>query len=441
MPGPRRDTGRFIINSTYRSTDFRLWTSTEKDYPMRNARRRLVFAVLAVSVPLGLSAAAEQIAEAHWVTAWGTSQQALADTALTDVTVRLMARVTATGESIRIRLDNTYGARSLVVGSAAIGESMRGAILTPGSSRVILFDGAPQVTIPPGGTVQSDPVVMPVLAQQDLAISLHLPEADVRPSQHNGAKVTSFLTANGSGDHTHDESANAFSQTTTAMFWLKSIDVLSSTSEGTIVAFGDSITDGSCATDDAHDRWQDWVAVRLQLDTMNGVHKAVVNEGIGGNTVTANVSPAPSSMPGIERLERDVLKHSGVTHVVLFMGTNDIRREATAAQVIGGIQEIIDRVHAEEMKIIGATIIPRHDRAPTESNTGWTPTKTATRNEVNNWIRNDAPFDGVLDFDLMVQDSENPNLIESSFNCDGIHPNPRGYYEMGSNVNLNLFKD
>ena len=407
---------------------------------MRNAASRFVFPVLAVSLTLGLSAAAQQTAGARWVTAWATSQQTLGDTSLTDATVRLMARVTATGESIRIRLDNTYGTRPLVVGAAAVGEPMRGAILTPGSSLAIRFDEATRVIVPAGGSVQSDPVVMPVLAQQDLAISLHLPEADVRPSQHNGAKVTSFLTANGSGDHTSDETADVFTETTTAMFWLKSIDVLSFTSTGTIVAFGDSITDGSCATDDGHDRWEDWVAVRLQLAAMNGAHKAVVNEGIGGNTVTGEVSPAPSITPGTERLERDVLTHSGVTHVVLFMGTNDIRREATAAQVIAGTEEIIDRVHAKGMKIIGTTIIPRHDRAPTENNSGWTPAKTATRNEVNEWIRT-APFDGILDFDLAVQDSADPNLIETTFNCDGIHPNPRGYYEMGSGVNLDLFKD
>jgi lysophospholipase L1-like esterase len=407
---------------------------------MRNAASRFVFPALAVSLTLGLSAAAQQTAGARWVTAWATSQQTLGDTSLTDATVRLMARVTATGESIRVRLDNTYGTRPLVVGAAAIGEPMRGATLTPGSSLAIRFDGATRVIVPAGGSVQSDPVVMPVLAQQDLAISLHLPEADVRPSQHNGAKVTSFLTANGSGDHTSDETANVFTETTTAMFWLKSIDVLSSTSTGTIVAFGDSITDGSCATDDGHNRWQDWVAVRLQLEAMHGAHKAMVNEGIGGNTVTGEISPSPSSTPGTERLERDVLTHSGVTHVVLFMGTNDIRREATAAQVIAGTEEIIDRVHAKGMKIIGATIIPRHDRAPTENNSGWTPAKTATRNEVNGWIRT-APFDGILDFDLTVQDSADPNLIETSFNCDGIHPNPRGYYEMGSGVNLDLFKD
>ena len=408
---------------------------------MGHAPRRFVFAVFAVSLTLGLSAVAEQTAGAEWVTAWATSQQTFGDISLTDATVRLMARVTATGESIRVRLDNTFGTRPLIIGAAAVGEPMRGATLTPGSSQAIRFDGATRVTVPAGGSVQSDPVVMPVLAQQDLAISLHLPEEDVRPSQHNGAKVTSFLTANGAGDHTNDEAADAFTETTTAMFWLKSIDVLSSTSTGTIVAFGDSITDGSCATDDGHDRWVDWVAVRLQLQAMKGPHKAVVNEGIGGNTVTAEVTPAPSSTPGTERLERDVLSHSGVTHVVLFMGTNDIRREATAAQVIAGTEEIIERVHAKGMKIIGATIIPRHDRAPTENNTGWSPEKTAIRHEVNDWIRNEAAFDGVLDFDLAVQDAADANLIEPNFNCDGIHPNPRGYYEMGSGVNLDLFRD
>jgi lysophospholipase L1-like esterase len=408
---------------------------------MRNAPRRFVLAVLAVSVALGLSAVAEQTTDAQWVTAWGTSQQGLGDTSLTDATVRLMARVTATGKSIRIRLDNSYGTRPLVVGAAAVGEPMRGATLAPGSSRAVLFDGATRVTIPAGGSVQSDAVVMPVLAQQDLAVSLHLPETDVQPSQHNGAKATSFFTTNGGGDHTTDEAADAFTETTTAMFWLKSIDVLSSMSTGAIVAFGDSITDGSCATDDGHDRWLDWVTVRLQLQAMNARHKAVVNEGIGGNTVTGEVTPAPSSTPGRERLERDVLTHSGVTHVILFMGTNDIRREADAAQVTAGMQEIIDRVHAGGMKIMGATIIPRHDRAPTENNTGWSPAKTAIRHEVNEWIRNEAAFDGVLDFDLAVQDAADANLIESNFNCDGIHPNPRGYYEMGSGVNLDLFKD
>jgi hypothetical protein len=58
---------------------------------------------------------------------------------------------------------------------------------------------------------------------------------------------------------------------------------------------------------------------------------------------------------------------------------------------------------------------------------------------VNDWIRSQARFDGVLDFDKMVRDPANQDLIDAPFNCDGIHPNPRGYYEMGSLLPLDLF--
>ena len=119
---------------------------------------------------------------------------------------------------------------------------------------------------------------------------------------------------------------------------------------------------------------------------------------------------------------------------MLFMGTNDIRREATTEQVIGGMQEIIKRVHAEGLQIIGATIIPRHNRPPSENNSGWNPAKTAIRHEVNDWIRTEASFDGILDFDLTVQDPTNPDLIHPAFDCDGIHPNPDGHHIISRTV-------
>jgi lysophospholipase L1-like esterase len=382
----------------------------------------------------------------RWITAWSTSQQALGTTSLTNATVRMIARVTIGGDAIRIRLDNTFGSGPLAIGKAYIGQRIQGAALANGSNRQIFFDKSASTTIPAGGTVTSDPVAMTVLGQQDLAVSLFIPAANVRPSQHTGAQVTSYLAANGSGDSTHDESPASFTLTTTSTFWLKAIDVSSSVSTGSIVAFGDSITDGTCSTIDGHDRWEDLLAVRLALDATGrgreGVHKAMLNEGIGGNTVTReNVQPPPDSPPGVERLERDVLTHHGVTHVILFMGTNDIRREASPTQVINGMQDIIKRVKSRGLKIIGVTIIPRHNRPPAENNTGWNASKTQFRNEVNQWMRTKAQFDAVVDFDKVVQDPKNANLIYPPFNCgDGIHPSPRGYYEMGKSVRLDLFK-
>ena len=393
----------------------------------------------------GLAAPQQPSSSARWITAWGTSQQNLASTTMTNATVRMVARTTIAGEAVRVRLDNTFGTTPLAIGKAYVGTPIRGAALAAGSNRQLFFNGAADVRIPPGGTVVSDRVAMPVLARQDLAVSLYVPGADVRPSQHAGARVTSYLSPDRAGDVAADETGKAFTTTTTAMFWLKSIDVLSSSSTGTIVAFGDSITDGSCTTLDGHDRWEDWLAVRLALDAQGrgtaAAHKAVVNEGIGGNTVTRErLDPPPTSPAGIERLDRDVLSHHGVTHVILFMGTNDIRRDAPAASVVAGMQDIIGRVKARGVKIMGATIIPRHNRAATGANSGWDAAKTRVRNEVNEWIRTRAGFDGVIDFDKVVKDPANPDMILPAYNCDDVHPDPRGYYAMGTSVPLSLFK-
>src|SRR5262245_54544732 len=378
----------------------------------------------------------------RWVTAWGTSQQGLGTAVVSNATVRLIARVTIPGEGVRVRLDNTFGAAPLVVAKAYVGLRIQGATLAAGSNKPLLFKQSATVTIPPGGTVTSDPVALNVLGQQDLAVSLFLPGSDIRPSQHTGAQVTSYLTMNGSGDAAAEEAATKFTGTTTSTFWLKSIDVSSSTSSGAIVAFGDSITDGTCTTVDGHDRWEDLLAVRLALnDNGVGAHKAVINEGIGGNTITrVNIQPSPDSTPGLERLDRDVLSHHGVTHVIFFMGTNDIRREAPAVQVIDGTQQIIKRVREKGLKIIGVTIIPRHNRPPAENNTGWNAKKTQIRNDVNRWMRTSKTFDGLIDFDASVRDPQNTDLIYEPFNCgDGIHPSPRGYFQMGASVPLALF--
>jgi lysophospholipase L1-like esterase len=403
------------------------------------------FVALALAVAVGAPApdAMQSRSPAPWITAWATSQQTLGTTTMANATVRLIARVTIGGDAVRIRLDNTYGTSPLRIGSAYVGQRVQGASLAKGSNQRALFGGSATATIPAGGSLVSDGIPMRVLAGQDLAVSLYVPDGDVRPSQHTGALVTSYYSQNGSGDATAEETRTPFTGTTTAMWWLKAVDVRTSTGEGAIVAFGDSITDGSCSTLDASNRWEDWLAVRIDLDARRrgGLRKAVINEGIGGNTITREgLQPPPDSTPGIERLDRDVLSHHGVTDVILFMGTNDIRRGASSAQLISGMENIVKRVKARSMRIHGATIIPRHNAAPSATNPGWTSAKTAVRNEVNQWIRTRAPLDGVIDFDRAVRDPDSPDLIHAPFNCDDIHPSARGYYEMGFAVPLDLFR-
>jgi lysophospholipase L1-like esterase len=374
-----------------------------------------------------------------WVTAWGTSQQALGEAKITNATVRMIARVTIPGDSIRIRLDNTFGTAPVIFGHVMAGPRIQGPAIAVGFNKPVTFGGKSSVTIPAGGSVTSDAVALHVDAQQDLAVSLFASGANVAPSQHTNAVVTSYLSNNNAGDQAMSEDGKTFSGKTTALFWLKSIDVRPASPATAIVAFGDSITDGTCTTLDGHDRWEDIVAQRLAL--LDSVPRSVVNEGIGGNTVAgAHLVPKANSPPGVERLERDVLSHSGVSHVVLFMGTNDIRREAGADELMSGIKDIETRIKAKGIKVIGVTIIPRHNVAPVQDNTGWNDAKTRIRNQVNDWIRTKAGFDNVIDFDKIVRNPGNRDLINPPYNCgDGIHPSPIGYFQMGRSVDLGLF--
>jgi lysophospholipase L1-like esterase len=403
---------------------------------------RLRTAMFAIAVAFAASWPAFAQTGPAWTTAWATSQQVLGQTRLSNATLRLVARVTAPGDAIRLRFDNTFGTAPVTFGKVSAGPRQSAnnpASISPGLLMPALFDGQSSVTIEAGGSATSDPIPLAVDAQEDLAISIYVPGAEVPASQHNGALVTSFVTDNGASDLTASESGAAFKNRITTMPWLKAIDVRAASPTTAIVAFGDSITDGTCTTLDGHDRWEDIVAQRLALQ--GTIRHSIVNEGIGGNTVTRKVTPPPDSTPGTERLNRDVLAHAGVSHVVVFMGTNDIRREASAEQVINGLKDIVTRVKARGLKVVGVTIVPRHNVAPVAGNTGWNDAKTKVRNEVNAWIRGSGTFDAVIDFDRIVRSTANPDLLQVTYNCgDGIHPSSLGYFQMGKSVDLNLFE-
>ena len=245
----------------------------------------------------------------HWVTAWGTSQQPNATPVpVTNATVRMIVRVTIPGDAIRIRLDNTFGPAAVTIGRAHVAQRQRLALVAAGSSRALTFGGAPSVTIPAGGSVMSDPVSIRVYSQHDLAVSLYLPGSNVIASQHGGAVTTSYRTPDGSGDQSANETTTPWTLTTTSFLWVKAVDVLTDRSVRSVVAFGDSITDGTCNTLDANDRWHNIVSVRMDTEDKNSVarsmserfatKRAFVNEGIGGNTVTrATLVPPPDSTP------------------------------------------------------------------------------------------------------------------------------------------------
>jgi lysophospholipase L1-like esterase len=325
------------------------------------------------------------------IAAWSASQGRIAEQApaLNNSTVRVIVRPTIDGTAVRIKLENTIATTPVTFAAAYVGVADQGAAVVPRSNKQLTFAREAGVTLQPGAGVYSDPVSFPVRAFRRLAISLDVQSAS-EVSTHALGLATSYHV---SGHAAKSESGSGFvplpamaqDVPSFPIYWLTAVDVTSTAATGAIVALGDSITDGRCSTTDAsgkvvpdlYQRWTDVLAERLARLPAR-YPKAVANASIAGNRILAD---GPSGPAALARLDRDVLDRAGATHVLLFEGTNDIHRGSTSGEVIEGTRQIIDRVHARGMKIIGGTIIPRGK--PEGAGEGFSELQERYRLEVN----------------------------------------------------------
>jgi lysophospholipase L1-like esterase len=319
------------------------------------------------------------------------------------------------------------------VGAAHVALRVKDAAIESKSDRALTFGGSPSATIAAGAVVVSDPVSLAVPAFADLAIDAYLPgDTAASPSPlttHAGAQQTNYISTE--GNHTGEADLPVMT-TTQAWFFLARVEVTAPEQVGAIVAFGDSITDGTRSTPNTNSRWPDQLAKRLAAS--NG-RMAVLNEGIAGNRVLCD----GAGVSALARFDRDVLVQPGATHVVVLESINDIgigrnSPSPSAADLIAAHRQLIDRAHSRGLKIFGATLTPFEGAAYA------TPEGEAKRQAVNDWIRTGKAYDGVIDFDAAVRDPASPAKIQQRFNPgDNLHMNDAGYQAMADAIKLELF--
>lgn len=412
--------------------------------------------VLAAGMMLALSgerqAGAAPVGGDGWITSWAatpaprwTPDQVPAaydvPETLEGVTIRQVARLSMGGGKVRVVLSNEYGTTPLTIGAGSVALAGKEGALD-GSAMRLTWGGRSSVVVPPGAPILSDPVDFQAAPLSSLAVSLYLPEKSAITSVHWDGAQTAYISA--PGDFTGAATFPAASTMTKRLF-LSGIEVDAKPAARAVVFLGDSITDGACSTADANARWPDHIAERLQQAGLKDV--AVVNEAFSGDRVLMN----GMGVNALARLNADVLSQPRLSTVVLMMGINDIGwpgeksitpndKEPTADDIIMGYQQIIDRVHAKGARILGATLTPFTDTnqgSPTEGY--YTPEKEKIRQAVNQWIRTSGRFDGVIDFDRLLEDPMRPGHIQSAYDCgDHLHPNDAGYGAMGAAVDLKL---
>jgi len=374
----------------------------------------------------------------RWVGTWATSTYAgeAGRGQSSDVTLRQIAHISIGGRQLRVRFTNEHGTLPLRIGAASVALAGNGGAIQPGSDRPLTFDGRESATIAIGAVLLSDPVEFNVPAAADLAISLYLPLQEIGTlTQHGDPRQTHYMV---SGNAVR--SANLQQPTTqTSSQFLSGIDVLADRKARAIVALGDSITDGAASTRDTNRRWPDFLARRFAADKRTA-NVGVLNQGISGNRL---LNPYTAEA-ALARFDSDVLAQSGVSHVIVLIGINDIGRwgrphiladEVSKEDIIAGLKQLITRAHAHDIKVIGATLTP-YEGAAYFSSRG-----EAIRQGVNQWIRESNAFDGVADFDAATRDTQQPSRFSSATDSgDHLHPNDAGMEAMANAINLDLFK-
>ncbi len=428
-----------------------------KRFDIRSLAQRCRRPLLSLLV-VGLSCCAAQPLEAQaagqtmtgqWVATWTAAQQFAGENpsapraGFENQTVRMVVHTSIGGHTVRVHLSNTFGVAPLVVGGVHLAMHGADSSIVQGSDHAVTFNGKLLVVVPAGAPMISDPVAMEVPVTGDLVVSVYLPKKTGVPTWHALGLQTTYISgaaAAGSGDLT---GAITMPGATTASSWffLSEVDVQAAPAAYAIVATGDSITDGAQSTPNTNQRWPNLLAARL-LAGKNANPVAVVDEAISGNRILHDIA-GPNALA---RLDREAWTVAGARTLIVLEGINDLGypnianapygdQVVTADDVIGAMRQIIERAHAQGVRVIGGTLTPYVGA------TYATPEGEAKREAINQWIRTSNAFDGVIDFEAAVRDPQNPARFAPAYDSgDHLHPSDAGYKRMAESVDIQMLE-
>lgn len=396
----------------------------------------------------------------HWVTTWS---QAFKGTGLFPIndnqhTVQYEIPIQNTGETIKLTLGNYYSENPLKIGHVSVSKEK------DGEYQFATLNGEEAFKIDPKGTIQTDELKVSAKQGESLFIRLYYPKdsEENRALSGNAFSVSADRSIKGdfsSGaafesdssfiDSFKDEEFSSIYTEAVELYQMRftatieGIDVQTEETGGTIVAFGDSITEQ-----------QHWVQpLQISVTETLGNGYSVVNAGISGNRLLKEIASVPRKsqyfgLAGVNRFEHDVYEvNSNVKAVIISLGVNDIHQPGTDTplpveelpifdELKTGYEILIEQAKEHQSRVYLTTITPFIGYTVDVKNKE----KEELRQKINTWIRENKEIDGIYDFDQAIADSHESSKLKAEYDSgDKLHPNEKGGAAMAELIDVKTF--
>jgi len=365
-----------------------------------------------------------------WVACWGNA------TSITDrkeavyakdITLRYPVKMCFDGCSLRFHFSNLTGTENVTITKAFV------------EKLPVLFNNNTSATIPAGQEIVSDAVAINITKGQTVNVSLYFGDY----TQLNAGTLITGPLSGGKysyGDYAlADELPVDLTRSTSWYYFINTIDILTEDKNHALICYGDSITAQS---------WPDYLSLRAEKQGFNDI--SIIRRAVSGTRILRQYDCITYQAYGLKGETRFPIEMNvaGATAVIIQHGINDIIHPVgkevnvfrpwsdmpTVQDLVDGVTNIyIKRAKALGYKVYGGTLLPIQ---------GWrtyNEDREAIRNEFNNWIRLSPLFDGCIDFDKAVRDSDNPKAFAPGFDSgDHLHPSEKAYNAMAECIDSNI---
>lgn len=350
-----------------------------------------------------------------------------------NITFRYPIKMPFDGSKLRFHFSNLTGDEDVTITHATIlKDDIRVVDITFNNKQSVVLKAGESDCV-------SDEIEVDIIRGETIDVSLYF--ADY--TQLNAGTLITGPLSKGRyayGDYVNQKDLPLkLTRNTNWFYFLNTIDVFTYEDNYALVCFGDSITAQS---------WPDYLTIRTFEEDYKNV--AIIRRAVSGTRILREydcITYAAYGLKGETRFPIE-MNVSGAKAVILQHGINDIihpvGEEVNIFRPWSDMPSLEDMIegfakyyvnHAKTLglKVYSGTLLPIF---------GWRtyePFREELKNQFNDWLKNSTIFDGCIDFDEAVRDSDDSRKFKDGFDSgDHLHPSEAAYKAMAQCIPTEL---